>query len=158
MALPYFYKDLIDPLQDIVLDEPSSKHIVQVLRMQQGEMLQLTNGKGDLFTVEISDDNRKKCIVIVRETKQVKPPGKEISIAISNIKNANRFEWFLEKATEIGVRHIIPIICERTEKTSFKADRLNNILVSAMLQSQQSWLPVLHSPVPFKKFVNEGVH
>ena len=132
-----------------MLNEETSKHVVQVLRMQKGEQLQLTNGKGDLFTCEIRDDNRKKCVVVVKSKVKIQKAKVETTIAISLLKNANRFEWFLEKATEIGINEIIPIICQRTEKTSFKSDRLKNILVSAMLQSQQCWLPDLHEPVQF---------
>jgi 16S rRNA (uracil1498-N3)-methyltransferase len=152
MPLPFFYKeDLVESSADVVLDEAASKHIVQVLRMQNGEQLQLTNGKGDLFTAEIIDNNRKKCIVKVIKTSNEQHSANNISIAISLIKNATRFEWFLEKATEIGVSEIIPLICSRTEKTAFKFERMKSILISAMLQSQQCWLPVLHEPVPFGK-------
>ena len=75
---------------------------------------------------------------------------RRVSIAISLLKNANRFEWFLEKATEIGVSEIIPLICERTEKEKFRFDRMQGIVISAMLQSQQVWLPLLHEPVIFE--------
>ncbi len=164
MALPFFYKeDLIVSDTSVVLDEATSKHVVQVLRMQNGEQLQLTNGRGDLFTAEITDDNRKRCTVKVVEKFKIQnlPAGSQdskfkISIAISLLKNSNRFEWFLEKATEIGISEIIPLICERTEKTAFKADRLKSILVSAMLQSQQCWLPVLHEPTKFKQLVESS--
>ena len=71
------------------------------------------------------------------------------------IKNNHRFEWFLEKATEIGVFQIVPLVCERTEKTAFKFDRMKNILISAMLQSQQSWLPILLEPIKLAGFVNQ---
>jgi 16S rRNA (uracil1498-N3)-methyltransferase len=77
-------------------------------------------------------------------------------IAISLIKNRDRFEWFLEKATEIGVTAIIPLICERTEKEKFRFDRMQGICISAMLQSQQVWLPVLHEPIPFKQVIEEA--
>src|SRR5690606_34006849 len=70
------------------------------------------------------------------------------------IKNAGRFEWFLEKATEIGISHIIPLICKRTEKSHLKEDRMKTIMVSAMLQSRQVWLPSLSSPVPIAQLVN----
>lgn len=157
MALPFFYKDNIDvSLPGIVLDEDTSKHIVQVLRMQHDEQLQLTDGKGKLFTCKITDNNRKKCAVKILQTTNCKPQTANVTIAISLLKNTNRFEWFLEKATEIGVSEIIPLICERTEKTAFKADRLKSILVSAMLQSQQTWLPVLHEPVKFKQLVGSA--
>ncbi len=154
MTLPFFYKEDIDvAAADIVLDEAASKHIVQVLRMQNGEQLQLTNGKGDSFTAEITDNNRKSCVVKIIKTNNEQRPTANISIAISLIKNATRFEWFLEKATEIGVTEIIPLICERTEKTAFKYERMKSILVSAMLQSQQCWMPVLHEPIKFYKQV-----
>jgi 16S rRNA (uracil1498-N3)-methyltransferase len=154
MALPFFYKADIDVAATaVVLDEDTSKHIVQVLRMQNGEQLQLTDGKGNLFTCEITDNNRKKCIVTTKQTTNNKPPTTNIVIAISLLKNANRFEWFLEKATEIGVTAIIPLICERTEKTAFKFDRMKSILASAMLQSQQCWLPEMGEPVRYKNFI-----
>lgn len=157
MALPFFYKEDIDlKTTEVVLDEDTSKHMVQVLRMQNGEQLQLTNGKGNLFTAEIKDNNRKKCTVTILTTTNHQPPTTNITIAISLIKNNTRFEWFLEKATEIGVTGIIPLICERTEKTAFKFDRMKNILVSAMLQSQQTWLPVLHEPVKFTSLIKQS--
>ena len=157
MALPFFYKeDLVATSTDIILDEASSKHIVQVLRMQNGEQLQLTNGKRILFTAEITDDNRKKCSVKVITTNNQQRSTNNISIAISPVKNNTRFEWFLEKATEIGVSEIIPLICSRTEKTAFKFDRMKSILVSAMLQSQQCWLPVLHEPTKFSEVVKSS--
>ena len=139
MVLPFFYKEDIDTsVKDVVLDEDTSKHIVQVLRMQNGEQIQLTNGKGNLFTCEITDNNRKRCAVTILQTSNLKPETSNITIAISLIKNSSRFEWFLEKATEIGVTNIIPLICERTEKTAFKPERMKSILVSAMLVAMRS--------------------
>jgi 16S rRNA (uracil1498-N3)-methyltransferase len=147
MALPFFYKEDINlNTKEVVLDEDTSKHIVQVLRMKTGEQLQLTNGKGHLFTAEITGDNRKKCTVTIIKKSEITNHKSATTIAISLIKSNTRFEWFLEKATEIGVTEIIPLICERTEKAAFKFDRMKSILVSAMLQSQQCWLPVLHEP------------
>ena len=157
MALPFFYKEDIDSAaKEMVLDEDTSKHIVQVLRMQHGEQLQLTNGKGSLITAAITDNNRKRCIVTVIQKSTIQNQQSKISIAVSLLKNTNRFEWFLEKATEIGVAEIIPLLCSRTEKQNFKAERLQTILVSAMLQSQQCWLPVLHEPVKYKTFVEQN--
>ncbi len=154
MALPFFYVADIDPAAtDIVLDEATSKHIVQVLRMQNGEQLQLTNGKGNLFTTEITDDNRKKCVVTVLTTRNHQPSTINVSIAISLLKSTTRFEWFLEKTTEIGVSEIIPLLCTRTEKQNFKTERLQTILISAMLQSQQCWLPKMGEPVKYKNFI-----
>ena len=156
MSLPFFYKEDIDSTAtEVVLDEDTSKHMVQVLRMQNKELLQLTNGKGDLFTAEMLDNNRKKCTVKILAVQHIKRTAAKVTLAISLIKNNNRFEWFLEKATEIGISNIVPLICERTEKTVFKSDRMKSILVSAMLQSQQSWLPILQEPAKFLSFVNQ---
>jgi len=151
MALPLFYiSDYDSSKKEIVLDEDTSRHIVQVLRMKQGEQLNLTNGKGNVFTTSIADDHKKHCIVKIETVNYAPQAARTVSIGISLLKNANRFEWFLEKATEIGVNEIIPLICERTEKQKFRHDRMQNILISAMLQSQQCWLPVLHEPIAYE--------
>jgi len=156
MTLPFFYIENPDIKNSIVLSEETSKHIVQVLRMQNGEQLQLTDGKGSLFTAEITDNNRKRCTVSIIQTINQQRPTAKISIAISLVKNSSRFEWFLEKATEIGINEIIPLICTRTEKQHFRHERMNGILISAMLQSQQSWLPLLHEPVKYADAVTKA--
>lgn len=153
MALPFFYVEETITSGTITLSEETSKHIVQVLRMQQGEQLQLTNGKGNLLTCKIIDDNRKKCVVEIVACSFSEATTAPVCIAISLVKNNTRFEWFLEKATEIGVSAIMPLICDRTEKQQFKQERMKNILVSAMLQSQQVWLPVLHEPQKIKALI-----
>jgi 16S rRNA (uracil1498-N3)-methyltransferase len=150
MDHPYFYISNYDPAQkQIVLDEETSRHVVQVLRMKEGEKLNLTDGKGKLMISEIAEANKKHCLVNVTHSRLTTPHSRHITIAISLLKNTNRFEWFLEKATEIGVKEIIPLICERTEKEKFRYDRMQGICISAMLQSQQVWLPVLHEPVQY---------
>ncbi|HUR67353.1 MAG TPA: RsmE family RNA methyltransferase [Chitinophagaceae bacterium] len=150
MELPFFYTSQYDTgHREIVLNEETSRHVVQVLRMTKGEQLNLTNGKGNLLTCEIAEESKKHCVVRVLKIENRKPKIKNISIAISLLKNSNRFEWFLEKATEVGVSEIIPLLCERTEKEKFRYDRMNAICISAMLQSQQCWLPLLHEPTPF---------
>ena len=154
MALPFFYLSSYDPTNpELTLDEDNFRHVVQVLRMAPGEALQLTNGKGALLTAIIIDDHKKKCRVRIQSTITQPPPKRKVTIAISLLKNASRFEWFLEKATEIGVHTIIPLLCERTEKQHARTDRLRNILVSAMLQSQQTWLPEFPDPIPFNELL-----
>jgi 16S rRNA (uracil1498-N3)-methyltransferase len=153
MGLPYFFVEDISA-QEVTLDEDASKHIISVLRMTKGEKLLLTDGKGKISEAEISDDNRKKCTVKIENTRIQQPIGPQITIAISLIKNSSRFEWFLEKATEIGINEIIPMICERTEKEKFRFERMHALLVSAMLQSQQCWLPKLHQPTSFSEVIN----
>ena len=154
MALPFFYIPEFNPSQkEIVLDEDTSRHIVQVLRMKQEEKVNLTNGKGNLITAEITDPHKKHCTIKVIDSRPTSHVIRKITIAISLLKNTNRFEWFLEKATEIGVSEIVPLICERTEKQKFRYDRMKGICISAMLQSQQTWLPVLAEPVKYLEYI-----
>lgn len=157
MSLPFFYEpELPNTSNHFTLGEETSKHCIQVLRMKAGEQLQLTNGKGSLFTASIVSEDKKKTVVLLGKPESVPPPVKKISIAISLLKNASRFEWFLEKATEIGVTAIQPLICNRTEHSRFRHERMNGILIAAMLQSQQVWLPQLHEPVEFRKFIKQS--
>jgi 16S rRNA (uracil1498-N3)-methyltransferase len=159
MELPFFYTQTTGDVHTLItLDEDNSKHIIQVLRMKIGEQLLLTDGKGNLFTCVITDDHKKKTVVEIQEKSHKKQGTRRISIAISLLKNTNRFEWFLEKATELGVTEIIPLICERTEKLHFRFDRMNNILISAMLQSQQTWLPELKEPTNLEKIIDRSHH
>lgn len=153
MALPFFYIPEYNGERQLKLDEDTSRHVVQVLRMKAGDQLNLTDGKGNLLTVEITAAEKKHCNVEIKGTRYKAQGTRRVSVAISLLKNTNRFEWFLEKATEIGVSEIIPLICERTEREKFRFDRMNAICISAMLQSQQCWLPVLREPVDFRKFI-----
>lgn len=152
MNLPIFYIESAAAIQEIMtLPEEASKHIVQVLRMQVGEQILLTDGMGNLLTTVIVDDHKKRCTVRITGVQNTPPAARHITVAISLLKNVSRFEWFLEKATEIGVQSIIPLLCERTEREHFRYDRMKGILTSAMLQSQQSWLPVLHQPIGYEQ-------
>ena len=156
MQLPFFYIAQHDPSQEkITLDEDTSYHVVQVLRMRAGEKLNLTDGKGNLITAGIIVEHKKHCTVQV-ETSVYQPSSSKANgkgkstIAISLLKNNSRFEWFLEKATEIGIDEILPLICSRTQKQKFRGDRMRGICISAMLQSQQCWLPLLHEPLAYE--------
>lgn len=137
-----------------MLSEETSRHIVQVLRMKEGHKVHITDGKGNLLTVEILSANKKKAIGTVQSAIFFERKGANTTIAVSLIKNTGRFEWFLEKATEIGVTEIIPLLCQRTEKSHLREDRMKVILISAMLQSRQVWLPELKAPVKFRDFIN----
>ena len=156
--LPLFFSEELkgEINQYTVLDEDTSRHIVQVLRMRKAGLLQVTNGNGGLYTAEIVDDNKKAVKVGINDFRQLEPRQKKTTICLSLLKNANRFEWFLEKATELGVFQIIPMICDRTERQHFRMNRMRNILVSAMLQSRQCWLPDLPGPQPFQQIVEEA--
>ena len=158
MSLPFFYINQIDKeATSFILNEETSKHVVQVLRMKVGDQLQLTDGVGNLITASIVDDHKKKCIVNRLHSQYFSPSAHKKIIAISLIKNASRFEWFLEKATEIGTTEIFPLICARTEKQHFRFERMQGILISAMLQSKQCWLPKLHEPILLNKLCKDVV-
>lgn len=156
MSLPYFYLPHYDGSEVIQLDEPASRHMISVLRMEEGEQLNLTDGKGHLLLCTIADAHKKRASVSVVEKRFEPPKTAAVTIAISLVKNVSRLEWFLEKATEVGVAEIIPLLCHRTEKQHFRYDRMQQILVSAMLQSQQVWLPVLQEPQGFTALVQQS--
>jgi len=155
MQLPFFYEQHITQ-GNFTLSEETSKHCIQVLRMQAGEQLQLTNGAGNLYTATIISANKKASIVQVGQPVFTQPSTQKITIAISLLKTAARFEWFLEKATEIGVSAIVPLNCKRTEKHHFRFDRMQNILISAMLQSRQTHLPVLQNVTNFDSLISSA--
>lgn len=161
MALPFFYINTYHSGQSTIeLDEDNSRHAVQVLRMEEGEQMHLTDGKGHLITATISSAHKKHCTVTVDQVHFTEQTVPSITIGVSLLKNNSRFEWFLEKATEIGINHIIPLLCDRTERSNFRWDRMNAILISALLQSQQVWLPVLEEPKDVSKLIpatGEGV-
>jgi 16S rRNA (uracil1498-N3)-methyltransferase len=113
----------------------------------------LTDGNGTKAEAVITDDNRKRCTVQVTAVTTEPERTTHAGIAISLLKNTTRFEWFLEKATEMGVAEIVPLLCERTERTAFRHDRMQTILISAMLQSQQCRLPVLHEPLKYDQLL-----
>jgi 16S rRNA (uracil1498-N3)-methyltransferase len=158
MPLPFFYTDPV-PTDNyiIVLNEENSKHIVQVLRMQEGRQLNLTDGLGNIFLAEITNAHKKKCTVKILERTTKEAPTNKVCIAISPVKNNSRLEWFLEKATEIGVTEIVLLMCDRTEKQHIRMDRLKGILISAMLQSQQAWLPILEEPKKYMEYIKSVV-
>lgn len=158
MDLPVFFLETFSSADILTLNEETSKHAVQVLRIKPSERLQLTDGAGNLLTAEILDDHKKKCTVKIVERTFIEKKQKQVSVAVSLLKNAARFEWFLEKATETGVTEIIPLLCERTEKQHFRYERIKQIMISAMMQSKQTRLPVLHEPTVFSNVVTSSVY
>lgn len=157
MELPFFYlADIPSAANELVLPEESSKHIVSVLRMQEGDELQLTNGQGTIVRAYIQIAHKKNCTLKTIEVLQSVDSRRPVTLAISLLKNPSRFEWMLEKVTEIGIRKVVPLISQRTERQHFRADRMKNIMVSAVLQSQQSWLPEISEPVSFMELIKTG--
>lgn len=154
MAVPYFFNETFNAAtHDLELNEDTSHHVIQVLRMNEGDCLRLTDGKGNTASATIAVAHKKHTTVTLSSFETTLPLSPKLSIAISLVKNASRFEWFLEKATELGVTEIIPLICERTERQKFRHDRMMGICKSAMLQSMQAWLPELHEPVSFNDVI-----
>ncbi|MDE3251621.1 MAG: 16S rRNA (uracil(1498)-N(3))-methyltransferase [Bacteroidota bacterium] len=157
MSIPYFFEQNISGISSqITVSEETSKHCVQVLRMKEGDVLQLTDGKGQLFKASILHPDKRATIVLIDAVSIQTASPQKIAVCLSLLKNTSRFEWFLEKATEIGVGCIQPMISARTEHTRFRMDRMKGIVQAAMLQSQQAWLPELHEPVSFRQLVSES--
>jgi 16S rRNA (uracil1498-N3)-methyltransferase len=154
MSIPFFYEAILPVAPGLfTLSEESSKHCSMVLRMKAGALIGLTNGTGLKCVAEIISTDKKKTVVQLSQFEQAALPIRQNSIAISFVKNAARMEWFLEKATEIGIAAFYPLIADRTERTHFKKERWEHILVSAMLQSQQTFKPILHDPIEFKAII-----
>lgn len=137
-----------------ILNEKESKHIIRVLRLKKGDIIHLTDGKGSLFKSQIVDTQSKQCSLNILEVQT--EHGKKnfkIHIAIAPTKNINRFDWFLEKATEIGIDEITPLICEHSERKEIKNKRSEKILISAIKQSHKAYLPLLNKAFKFKDFI-----
>ena len=154
MSIPYFYEpSILSGQTSFTLNEISSKHCVQVLRMQENQRVDITNGLGYLFEATILNAHKKNTIVQIQSERFIAAPSQKITLGIGLLKNLTRLEWLLEKATEMGVYEILPLLCEHTLFEKFKLERFQNILQSAMIQSQQVWLPVLGTPVKFKEAI-----
>jgi 16S rRNA (uracil1498-N3)-methyltransferase len=137
-----------------MLNEEESMHIMKVLRKKVGDRLHTTDGRGMVYEVEIADMQKKNIALTTIAVKQAEPnPTPAIHIAIAPLKQIDRFEWFLEKAVEIGVTSIIPISTKRTERTVLKHERLQKIMLSAMKQSQRFHLPHLAVMTPFEQYL-----
>ena len=153
-----FYNSKISTkTSNFIFDKNESKHIVRVLRKKENDQLFITNGLGHLFIAKITSANDKKCAIqIISFESKPKEWNYNLHIAIAPTKLNDRFEWFLEKATEIGIDEITPIICENSERKVVKNDRLQKILISAMKQSLKYQLPKLNKAIKFSEFVKKN--
>ncbi|WP_417800369.1 16S rRNA (uracil(1498)-N(3))-methyltransferase [Tenacibaculum sp.] len=151
----FYNPDLLTTSKEITFSKDESRHIIRVLRKREGDILHITNGKGILFSAEILIGNDKKCIAKILKSEE-KPRTRDyyLHVAIAPTKNNDRLEWFLEKATEIGIDEITPIICKNAERKVVKVDRLQKIIQSAMKQSLQFTLPKLNEPISFSDFID----
>lgn len=152
----FFHPTISETTGQIAFDKEESRHIVKVLRMNVGDSFKITNGTGSFFTAEIEIANPKSCAVkILSEIKQPPLPY-QLHLAVAPTKLNERYEWFLEKATEIGISEITPIICEHSERKTIKPERYEKILQSAMKQSLKAHLPILNEAISFKDFVKRA--
>jgi 16S rRNA (uracil1498-N3)-methyltransferase len=141
--------------EGILLSEEESKHAVRVLRLNNGSQVELVDGKGTRAIAEVVDDHPKRCALkIVSRTLEKPVRSFYLHIAVAPTKNIERIEWFVEKATEVGIDEISLINCEHSERTTVKVDRLEKVAVSAMKQSQQSWLPLINEMQRFPAFLS----
>ena len=138
-----------------ILDETESFHCIKVLRLKTGDEVSLVDGKGGFFKGIIAIANQKACeINIYKSQFGFGKRNFQIHIGIAPTKSIERLEWFLEKATEIGVDEITPIICQRSERKILREDRLKKVITSAIKQSIKAYIPVLHPLTPFEKFID----
>ena len=152
----FYNPNLSNTTSQFTFDKDESRHIIRVLRKKDGDHVHLTNGKGFFFIAEIIFANDKRCTVkIISSEAQKKQWNYKLHIAIAPTKMNERYEWFLEKATEIGIDEITPIICDNSERKIIKLERMQKVIVSAMKQSLKYHMPKLNKPVPFSEFIQK---
>ena len=151
-----FYNSSIKETQtSFVFDKEESKHIIKVLRKKEGDILHVTNGLGYLFLTKITIASDTKCTIKIVSFNKQEASRYHLHLAVAPTKMNERFEWFLEKATEIGIQEITPIICEHSERKVIKTDRFQKILETAMKQSLHYYLPKLNEPIALKDFIKQ---
>ena len=150
----FYAHDLVPP--EHTLDEEESRHCIRVLRMGVGDPLSVTDGRGNLYRCEVVEADPRRCRIRVIECReQFERLPYRLTMAVAPTKNADRFEWFLEKATEVGVEAIVPLETEHSERRSFKAERGEKVITAAMKQSLKAYRPVLHPLTAFRKAVEQ---
>jgi 16S rRNA (uracil1498-N3)-methyltransferase len=151
----FYNPSISENTKEFTFDREESKHIIKVLRKKDGDILFVTNGLGFLFECSIVLAIETKCTVAIMRFTQSERAHVDLHLAVAPTKMNDRFEWFLEKATEIGVSEITPIICEHSERKFIKNERFEKIIVAAMKQSNQHFLPKLNDPIIFKDFLKQ---
>lgn len=151
----FYNQDIQESSTSFTFSKEESKHIIKVLRKSVGDVLNITNGDGWLFDAEIINADIKRCQANISNATQQPKRNYKLHLAVAPTKMNDRFEWFLEKATEIGIDTITPILCDHSERKVIKLDRFEKILQSAMKQSVQCYLPTINELIPFSSFVNK---
>ena len=157
----FYNPNINETTESFSFDREESKHIIKVLRKKDTDILYVTNGLGFLFKTEITLASDNKCSVKIISFEKEASPKFQLHLAVAPTKMNDRFEWFLEKATEIGIHEITPIICDRSERKVVNAERFEKIILTAMKQSNVLNLPKLNKSITFKEFVKhkkEGLH
>jgi len=149
----FYQSNISEKSKEIVFNKEESRHIGKSLRKQLGDTLYLTNGKGLFFEAELLSTNPKKCMATIISYKKEPPRPYHLHLVVAPTKSNDRYEWFLEKVTEIGVTEITPIICEHSERKSINSTRFEKIIQNAMKQSLKAFLPILNPAVKYKDFV-----
>jgi 16S rRNA (uracil1498-N3)-methyltransferase len=152
----FYQEDLNENSKEVFFDKEESRHIVKVLRQNEGDRISITNGKGLWFQAELKSTHPKNCYASILDVNTQRNLPYQLHMAVAPTKNNDRYEWFLEKATEIGVTSITPIICEHSERTIIKPERFEKILESAMKQSLSAYKPILHPALSFKAFLQQN--
>lgn len=148
----FYAPDLIPPLY--TLGEEESKHCIRVLRLGRGDTLHLTDGRGTLYRCRIESDDPRRCTVRVVESRpEFERMPYRLTMAVAPTKNTDRFEWFLEKATEVGVSRIVPLLCDRSERRSLNMERCRRVVASAMKQSLKAYCPVVEPLTPLPELL-----
>ena len=153
----FYHPELNSDTSECFFGEEESRHIIKVLRKKIGDELQVTNGKGRIFTGTIREATINSCELSITSQEKTVRPMHRLHLAVAPTKSTDRFEWFLEKATEIGIDEITPIICEHSERKFIKKARLEKVILSAMKQSQRSFLPKLHEAKTIKEFLEQDL-
>ncbi len=150
-----FYTPDITSEQELYqFSEEESKHSSRVLRLTQGDEINLVDGSGGFYAAVIEDPHPKRTLArVLSVTTEYRKRNHFLHIAIAPTKNIDRFEWFLEKSTEIGIDEITPIICDHSERTEIKLARLEKVLISAMKQSLSAYLPKLNPAISFDQLL-----
>ncbi len=153
-----FYNSKLSELdKNFIFDKEESKHIVKVLRKKENDILFVTNGLGFIFKTEIALASDTKCCVTILSFEKQEDPKFNLHLVVAPTKMNERFEWFLEKVTEIGVQEITPIMCDHSERKTIKLDRFQKIIESAMKQSLHYYIPKLNEPITFRNFIKKKI-
>ncbi|MFM2369238.1 MAG: hypothetical protein RL619_1538 [Bacteroidota bacterium] len=151
----FYNPNINETTENFSFDKEESKHIIKVLRKKDNDILYVTNGFGYLFKTEITLASDNKCTVKIISFEKSAPSKFHLHLAVAPTKMNDRFEWFLEKATEIGIHEITPIICDRSERKVVNNERFDKILLTAMKQSNVLFLPKLNKAISFKEFIKQ---